>query len=263
MKIATWNVNSLRVRLPHVLQFLQDEQCDVIGLQETKVDGDKFPEDEIRKLGYSCLFSGHKAYNGVAILTRDESVAVSDASFGIPGYPDPQKRLAAATITAQSGASFRFVCGYFPNGQAPGAAKYLYKLEWFCALRSAIEARLRTDPNLILVGDMNVAPTDEDIWDPEGWKGHILVSDAERDAFNSLIALGLTDAFRKAPVTEGDWSWWDYRNNALLRDQGARIDHTLVSDPLVGKIESVKIRRAYRELPQPSDHAPVVLELSL
>lgn len=118
MKIATWNVNSLRVRLPHVLQFLQDEQCDVIGLQETKVDDDKFPEDEIRKLGYSCLFSGHKAYNGVAILTRDESVAVSDASFGIPGYPDPQKRLAAATITAQSGASFRFVCGYFPNGQA-------------------------------------------------------------------------------------------------------------------------------------------------
>ena len=190
-------------------------------------------------------------------------MAVSDASFGIPGYPDPQKRLAAATITAQSGASFRFVCGYFPNGQAPGAAKYLYKLEWFCALRSAIEARLRTDPNLILVGDMNVAPTDEDIWDPEGWKGHILVSDAERDAFNSLIALGLTDAFRKAPVTEGDWSWWDYRNNALLRDQGARIDHTLVSDPLVGKIESVKIRRAYRELPQPSDHTPVVLELSL
>lgn len=168
MKIATWNVNSLRVRLPHVLQFLQDEQCDVIGLQETKVDDDKYPEDEIRKLGYSCLFSGHKAYNGVAILTRDESVAVSDASFGIPGYPDPQKRLAAATITAQSGASFRFVCGYFPNGQAPGAAKYLYKLEWFCALRSVIEARLRTDPNLILVGDMNVAPTDEDIWDRSG-----------------------------------------------------------------------------------------------
>ena len=110
---------------------------------------------------------------------------------------------------------------------------------------------------------MNVAPTDADIWDPEGWKGHILVSDAERDAFNSLIALGLTDAFRKAPVTEGDWSWWDYRNNALLRDQGARIDHTLVSEALAGKIKSVKIRHFYRELPQPSDHAPVVLELSL
>ncbi|MCI5850535.1 MAG: exodeoxyribonuclease III [Sutterellaceae bacterium] len=261
MKVATWNVNSLRIRLPHLLEFLREEGCAVVGVQETKLPDDRFPADEIRAAGYEPLFSGQKTYNGVAILVKKGEAEASDPQYGIPAYPDPQKRLLAATITPASGAPFRFACAYFPNGTAPGTAKYLYKLEWIHALFSSLSDSLRKHPRLILAGDMNIAPEDSDIWDPKGWKGHILVSDAERDAFRSLLALGLRDTFRLKPGEPELWTWWDYRSSGFLKNQGARIDHILASEPLAKDCGEVRILTRYRALEQPSDHAPVVLTL--
>lgn len=261
MKIATWNVNSLKVRLPHVLDFLARTGCDVLALQETKTPDDAFPAGELEAAGYASVFSGQKTYNGVAILAKKETVSVSDPLLGIPGYPDPQKRLAAATLTDREGRELRFISAYFPNGQAPGSAKFLYKLEWLEALSGLLTCELARHPRLAIAGDMNIAPEDRDVWDPAGWKGHILVSPAERDAFRSLLALGLRDTFRMFPQEEGSWSWWDYRKGAFQKNQGLRIDHVLVSRALEAEVKSAAVDRAPRALPQPSDHAPVVCEL--
>lgn len=258
MKIATWNVNSLKVRLTQVLDFLERTKCDALALQETKTTDELFPEDALAEAGYAALFSGQKTYNGVAILARRESVALTEPLLGIPGYPDPQKRLAAATLTGKNGEKLRLFCAYFPNGQAPGSVKYLYKLEWLSALDRLLANELAQHPRLALVGDMNIAPEDRDVWNPENWKGNILVSPAERDAFRSLLALGLKDAFRLFEQPEGSWSWWDYRKSAFLKNQGLRIDHVLVSGALAPEVTSAAIDRTPRALPQPSDHAPVV-----
>lgn len=258
MKIATWNVNSLKVRLPHVLDFLARTHCDALALQETKTADELFPVQAFEEAGYASLFSGQKTYNGVAILARSDTLKLSDPLSGIPGYPDPQKRLVAATLEDRSGRKLRLLCAYFPNGQAPGSVKYLYKLEWLSALEQLVAKELVQHPRLVLAGDMNIAPEDRDVWDPVSWKGHILVSEAERDAFKALLALGFQDAFRLFEQPDGSWSWWDYRKSAFQKNQGLRIDHVLASSALAPEVRSTVIDRAPRALPQPSDHAPVV-----
>ncbi|MDL2059171.1 exodeoxyribonuclease III [Mesosutterella sp. AGMB02718] len=261
MKIATWNVNSLKVRLEQVLAFLEKTKCDALGLQETKLQDDFFPEEAFEKAGYGCFFSGQKTYNGVAVLVRRDTTRASDPVRGIPGYPDEQKRLIGVTLSKEGCGPVRFFSAYFPNGTAPGSKKYLYKIEWLAALQNFLADELKSHPRLVLAGDMNIAPEDRDVWDPEGWKGHILVSEGERDAFASLLATGLKDAFRLAQQPEGSWSWWDYRHSAFLKNQGLRIDHILVSQPLVPEVSQVVIDRSFRALPQPSDHAPVICTL--
>ena len=258
-QIATWNVNSLTVRLPHVLDWLRANPVDVLGLQELKMVDEKFPHEAFAALGYQCAVFGQKTYNGVALISRQPLL---DVVKNNPLFPDEQSRIIAATVETAAG-SIRVINGYFVNGQEPGSEKFAYKMRWMDALRQQVQAELGAHPQLVLMGDFNITTDDRDSYDPEGLRETIHHTSEERAQLQALLDLGLVDAFRCFEQPERSYSWWDYRNNALLRDQGARIDHTLVSDPLVGKIESVKIRRAYRELPQPSDHAPVVLELSL
>lgn len=263
LKIATWNVNSLRTRLTHVLSFLDQTACDVLLLQETKTEDAAFPAAAFEQAGYRVLRRGQKTYNGVALISREGTVSVSSPLAGIPGYPDPQARFLAACVTPRGGEPLWLASCYFPNGSSPGSRKFLYKLEWIAALRQWIAAKLEDSPRLIIAGDMNIAPEDRDVWDPALWSGQILVSDAERDAFRSLLSLGLKDAFRLFDQPDGIWSWWDYRQNAFRRNQGLRIDHVLVSGGLSGLVTSARVDSSWRSLPQPSDHAPVVCTLSL
>lgn len=252
MKIATWNVNSLRVRLHHLLDWLDTNRPDVLCLQELKLEDKAFPEAEIRAAGYYAAFSGQKTYNGVAILA---SSPPEDVVCGIPDFADEQKRLIAATIKG-----IRIVCGYFPNGQAPGSDKFAYKLAWLDALTRWLKAEaLPAHPELVLTGDFNIAPETADVH-PE-WKGEILVSPAERAAFQTLIECGFVDAFRLFEQPEQSYSWWDYRMGSFRRNFGLRIDHILVSQALRAICRACAVDKAPRELERPSDHAPVVLEL--
>ena len=255
MKIATWNVNSLKVRLPHVLDWLASEQPDVLCLQETKMEDAAFPYAEISAAGYHAVHHGQKTYNGVAILSRQVPEAVTT---GIPGYADAQARLIAATI-----GGCRIVCAYIPNGQAVGSEKYAYKLSWLSALQDWLAEELLAQPRLALLGDYNIAPEDRDVHDPAAWQGQILCSEAERAAFFSLTALGLRDAFRLFEQPEKLFSWWDYRMLGFRRNQGLRIDHILLSEPLAKHCVACRIDKAPRKLEQPSDHAPVLAELEL
>ena len=252
MKIATWNVNSLKVRLPHLLDWLAANRPDVVCLQELKLEDKAFPEAEIRAAGYYAAFSGQKTYNGVAILA---SSPPEDILCGIPGFVDEQKRLIAATV-----AGVRIVCGYFPNGQAPGSEKFVYKLAWLDAItRWLREEALPAHPNLVLAGDFNIAPEAADTH-PE-WRGEILVSPPERAAFQALIECGLTDTFRLFEQPEHSYSWWDYRMGSFRRNFGLRIDHILVSQALRNACRACVVDKSPRELERPSDHAPVMLEL--
>ncbi len=251
MRIATWNVNSLKVRLPHVLDWLAAEQPDALGLQELKCEDKAFPLAEIEAAGYRAVFNGQKTYNGVAILTRAEAGAVTR---DIPGFADEQKRVIAATV-----GDVRLVCGYFPNGQAVGSEKFAYKLDWLAALTAWLRDELAQHPRLILAGDFNIAPEDRDAH-PD-WKESIHVSPPEREAFRALTTLGLTDAFRLFEQPEQAYSWWDYRMGAFRRNFGLRIDHLLVSAALVPVCRACRVDKAPRKLERPSDHAPVVLEL--
>jgi exodeoxyribonuclease-3 len=252
MKIATWNVNSRRVRLGHLLEWLDANRPDVVCLQELKLEDKVFPEAEIRATGYYAVFSGQKTYNGVAILA---SSPPQDVTRGIPGFADEQKRLIAATV-----AGLRIVCGYFPNGQEPGSDKYAYKLAWLDALAHWLRAEaLPGYPALVLAGDFNIAPEAVDTH-PE-WKGKILVSPPERAAFRTLIECGLVDAFRLFEQPEQSYSWWDYRMESFRRNFGMRIDHILVSPALRDACRACAVDKAPRKLERPSDHAPVVLEL--
>ncbi len=255
MKIATWNVNSLKVRLPHVLDWLASEQPDVLCLQETKMEDAAFPYAEISAAGYHAVHHGQKTYNGVAILSRQVPEAVTT---GIPGYADAQARLIAATI-----GGCRIVCAYIPNGQAVGSEKYAYKLSWLSALQDWLAEELLAQPRLALLGDYNIAPEDRDVHDPTAWQGQILCSEAERAAFFSLTALGLRDAFRLFEQPEKLFSWWDYRMLGFRRNQGLRIDHILLSEPLAQHCVACRIDKAPRKLERPSDHAPVLAELEL
>ena len=249
MKLAAWNVNSLKVRLPQLLEWLASSQPDVVCLQETKLEDHNFPHAEIEAAGYQVVFSGQKTYNGVALLTRDTP---TDVVFGNPHFPDPQKRLIAATVRG-----VRVICAYVPNGQAVGSDKYAYKLAWLDALARWLEEQLRANPQLVLAGDFNIAPEDRDVHNPTAWAGQILCSDAERAAFQRLVGLGLRDSFRLFEQAEKSFSWWDYRMLGFQKNHGLRIDHILLSEPLAARCTAAGIDRAMRKLERPSDHAPV------
>jgi len=254
MKIATWNINSLKVRLPQVLDWLSTVEPDFVGLQELKLDQDKFPIDAIKEAGYEAVWLGQKTYNGVAILSK---TAAQDVVSNIPDNDDPQKRMIAATFETAQG-PLRLVNVYCPNGQSLESEKYPYKLAWFERLTNWLAREIETYPNLAIVGDYNIAPTDEDVHDPKRWKNQVLVSPPEREAFERLLALGLTDSFRLFEQPEKSFSWWDYRLNGYKRNAGLRIDHVLLTKPLADLCHSCVIDRAPRENEQPSDHAPVM-----
>ena len=253
MKLATWNVNSLKVRLPQVLDWLAANPVDVLCLQETKQQDADFPQADLEAAGYHSIFSGQKTYNGVAILGREPG---SDVQIGIPGFADEQKRVIAATF-----GGIRVVDVYIPNGQAVDSDKYQYKLGWLAALHDWLKQELVRYPKLVLLGDYNIAPEDRDVHDPKAWEGNILVSEPERDKFRELIQLGLHDSFRLFEQEEKSFSWWDYRMMGFRRNQGMRIDHILISEPLVAQCRSCVIDKAPRKLERPSDHTPVVVEL--
>ena len=253
MKIATWNVNSLKVRLPHVLDWVATTAPDVLCLQETKTEDAGFPFDALSAAGYRAIHNGQKTYNGVAILARE---GLQDIQRDLPGFDDPQKRLIAATV-----GDVRIVCAYMPNGQAVGSDKYAYKLEWLAALERWLATELVRYPRLALLGDFNIAPADADVHDPAAWQGQILCSEPERAAFNRLIGLGQSDAFRLFDQPERSFSWWDYRMMAFRRNIGLRIDHILLSSALATECSACTIDRTPRKLERPSDHAPVIAEL--
>jgi len=254
MKIATWNVNSLKVRLPHVLDWLADAQPDALCLQETKTEDGGFPFAPLAEAGYQAIHNGQKTYNGVAILTRG---ATQDTVRDLPGFDDPQKRLITATVDG-----VRLVCAYMPNGQAVGSDKYKYKLRWLAALADWLREELMRYPRLALLGDFNIAPDDRDVHDPAAWQGQILCSEPERAAFRKFIDLGLADAFRLFDQPEKSFSWWDYRMMGFRRNLGLRIDHILLSPSLAESCQSCSIDKAPRKLERPSDHAPVTAEFS-
>ena len=253
MKIATWNVNSLNVRLPHVLDWLETNKPDALCLQETKQEDSKFPYEALKEAGYQAVHNGQKTYNGVAIVSPH---AIEDVQVDIPNFTDEQKRLIAATING-----IRIVCVYIPNGQAVGSEKYAYKLNWLQAFTNWLQNELIAHPNLALLGDYNISPEDIDCHDPAAWQGQVLVSEAEREAFRKITALGLADSFRLFEKGEGQFSWWDYRMAGFRRNLGMRIDHILISPSLVAIAKASHIDKAPRKLERPSDHTPVVLEL--
>ena len=253
MKLATWNVNSIKVRLAQLLDWLGAVRPDVVCLQEIKIEDVKFPRAELEGVGYRVVVSGQKTYNGVAILSLTPS---QDLALDIPGFPDVQKRVIAATIDG-----IRVICVYCPNGQAVGSEKYAYKLRWYAALRDYVAAELARHPALALAGDFNVAPEDRDVHDPKAWEGQVLVSEPERAAWRALTALGLKDAFRLFEQPEKVFSWWDYRMLGFRRNAGLRIDHVLLSETLAGRCQGSSVDKAPRKLERPSDHAPVVAEL--
>ncbi len=253
MQLATWNVNSLNVRLPHVLDWLRDNPIDVLCLQETKQEDSKFPYDDLKNAGYQAFHFGQKTYNGVAILSRH---AMSDVEYGITGFEDEQRRVISATING-----IRVVCVYIVNGQAVDSEKYEYKMRWLGALIYWLAGQLEKHQNLVLLGDYNIAPEDRDCHDPILWQGQILVSPREREMFTKLTQLGLHDSFRLFEQPEKSFSWWDYRMMGFRRNFGMRIDHILVSYALKDKCLSCVIDKAPRKLERPSDHTPVVLTL--
>ncbi len=257
MRLATWNVNSLKVRLPQLLDWLAATPVDVVCLQETKLTDDKFPVDALAQAGYDCVFAGQPTYNGVAILARRDTVGpIADVVAGNPLYADEQKRLISATV-----AGVRIVCAYFPNGQAVGSDKYRYKLDWIDALLRWLGPQAAAAQPLALLGDFNVAPEDRDVHDPAAWSGQVLCSEPERERFRALQALGLADAFRLFEQAPKSYTWWDYRQMAFRRNMGLRIDHILVNDALRPRVTACGIEREIRKREQPSDHAPVVARL--
>lgn len=253
MKLATWNVNSLSIRLPQLLAWLASHPVDAIVLQETKLTDDKFPHAELAEAGYQSQWFGQRTYNGVAILARGEIV---DVVRNVPGFDDEQARVIAGTV-----GGVRIVGAYFPNGQAPGTDKFAYKLRWMDALREWLRAQLAAHPRLVLLGDYNIAPEDRDVHDPAAWLGMIHCTPQERAHFRRLLGLGLHDAFRLFEQPPKSWSWWDYRNLAFRRNQGLRIDHVLVSDALKAQVTACTIDKEPRKAERPSDHAPVIVEI--
>ena len=252
MKIATWNVNSLKVRLPHVLEWLATHQPDVLVLQEIKQTNDMFPADELADAGYQGLASGQKTYNGVAVISRQAPV---DAVTDFPSFADPQRRILATTV-----GDVRVVNLYVPNGSEVGSEKYDYKLSWLAALRGFLEDELKLHEKLVVLGDFNIAPADEDVYDAEKWGDAILCSPKERAALGQLLRLGLTDVFREFEQPEKSFSWWDYRAAGFRRNAGLRIDLILTNAAMTERCQRSYIDREPRTWDRPSDHAPVVAE---
>ena len=253
MKLATWNVNSLNVRLPHVMKWLEENPTDVLCIQETKLTDDKFPASIIEAAGYQVVYSGQKTYNGVAILSK---LPISDVVKNNPRFDDPQQRILAVTIDG-----VRVVCAYVPNGQSVGSEKYEYKMAWLSAFRDWIAEEAALHPQLAVVGDYNIAPEDRDVHDPAAWEGMVHVSEKERAALTGLLDIGLTDAFRLFDQPEKSYSWWDYRGLGFRLNKGLRIDHILLSPALVARCSACVIDRAPRKWEQPSDHTPVIATL--
>lgn len=258
MKITTWNVNSLTARLQHVLDWLIANPVDVLCLQELKMSDDKFPLDVLKSAGYEAAVFGQKTYNGVAILSL---APMRDVAKNIGGFSDEHSRVISATVDTANG-PLRIVNGYFVNGQAPGSDKFAYKMRWLAALRDWLRAEKAAHPNLVLLGDFNVAPEDRDSFDPDGLRDTIHHTTEEREHFKALLGLGLTDAFRLFDQPEKSFSWWDYRMLGYQKNRGLRIDHILVSEPLVPRAVACTIDRVPRKWEKPSDHAPVTLELA-
>ncbi len=257
MKLATWNVNSLKVRLPHLLDWIGQHAVSIVCVQETKLTDDRFPVDELRAAGYRSVFAGQKTYNGVAILLREADVGPPlDVQINLPNFDDEQKRLLAVTLDG-----LRVVCGYFPNGQAVGSDKYEYKLNWLAALTDWLKGELAQHDKLALAGDFNIAPEPRDVHDPAAWEGQVLFSAPERAAFQVLVGLGLKDSFRLFEQPDRSFTWWDYRNLAFRRKLGLRIDHILLSAALAEQCTACAIDLEPRRREQPSDHAPVVATL--
>ena len=259
MKLATWNVNSLNVRLPQVLDWLQvqdsDAPMDVLALQETKLTDDKFPRAEIEARGHQVAYFGQKTYNGVALISRHP---LHDVVHNIPGFADDMARVISATVQG-----VRVMGAYFPNGQAPDSDKFVYKMRWLEALHAYVQSSLQTHPRLVLMGDFNITWDDRDVWDPVALAGTIHCTDAERAHFKNLLDLGLVDAFRQFEQPEKSYSWWDYREFAFRRNRGLRIDHILVSQALVPQLSACTIDKAPRKNERPSDHTPVVVDFDL
>ncbi len=253
MKLATWNVNSLAVRLPQLLDWLRAQQPDVMVLQETKLIDARFPQAELLAAGWHAQFLGQPTYNGVALLSK---LPAQEVQRNLPGIDEPQARLIAGNV-----GGLRVVGAYFPNGQEPGSEKFAYKMRWLQALEAWLEQQLAAYPALVLMGDFNVAPEDRDVHDPEAWRGKIHCTDEERQHFRRLLDLGLVDAFRLFEQPAKSWSWWDYRNLAFRRNQGLRIDHVLVGQALRASVRGCAIDRAPRGNERPSDHAPVWVDI--
>ena len=275
VRIAAWNVNSLKVRLPQVLRWLQEQEkakkpIDALCLQELKLTDDKYPHRELEEAGYLSLAAGQKTYNGVAIIVRKAALApmASDLETAflkpvrnIPGNADEQQRILAATVCFKGMQPVRLVSAYFPNGQSPDSDKFVYKLGWLKALEAWLKDELSQNSRLALLGDFNIAPTDVDVYDPSKWVGQNLVSPPEREAFQRLIELGLTDSFRMFEQAPKSFSWWDYRMMGFRRNAGMRIDHILLSDALKEKCSASLIDKEPRTWEQPSDHTPVIAEI--
>lgn len=254
MKLVTWNVNSLKVRLPQVINWLENNDPDILCLQETKLQDAQFPVDEILAAGYRSAYIGQKTYNGVALLSKRMGDTVVTS---IPDLEDEQKRVIAASYE-----DIRVVCVYVPNGENVTSDKYHYKLAWLSALRQWLQIELIQYPKLVLLGDFNIAPEDRDVYDPIAWRGQVLCSQPERDAFFDLLDLGLVDSFRLFDQPEKTYTWWDYRMMAFRRNRGLRIDHILLSKDLARLCSTCKVDKAARKHERPSDHAPVITELS-
>ncbi|MGB5178457.1 MAG: exodeoxyribonuclease III [Gammaproteobacteria bacterium] len=255
MKIATWNVNSLKVRLPHVLDWLAATDVDILCLQETKTLDENFPVDELSAAGYQVVYSGQKTYNGVAIISKQQA---TDILTDIPGLDDPQRRILCATIDG-----IRVLDLYVVNGQEVGSEKYAHKLHWLEQIAEFINSQLHLHERFVVVGDFNIAPEDRDVYDPEAWHERILCSTPERQALQRIIDLGLVDTFRLFDQPDNSYSWWDYRAAAFRRNHGLRIDLILASQSLRGNCSACVIDKEPRSLERPSDHAPVVAEFNL
>jgi exodeoxyribonuclease-3 len=254
LNIATWNVNSLRVRLPQVLEWLADTQPDVLAIQETKLPDTDFPTNDMEQAGYAVMFSGQKTYNGVAILSR---LSMMDSMIDIPGLDDPQRRVLGVTI-----GGIRVLNLYVPNGESVVSAKYQYKLNWLKKLYDFLQVELKKYSHMIVLGDFNIAPEAVDVYDPQEWEGRVLYSEQERQAFHGILQLGLRDCFRLQPQTEKSFSWWDYRLNAFKRNRGLRIDHILASHVLATRCTKCVIDKRPRAWERPSDHAPVIAQFA-
>ena len=254
MKFATWNVNSLKVRLPHVLDWLQRQRPDALCLQELKLEDAKFPKAEIEAAGYSAAFLGQKTYNGVAILSRQPA---GNIAYGIAGFDDEQRRVISANV-----GGVQLICAYVPNGQSLDSDKYQYKLRWLDAFERWLMQELKTHAHVAVLGDFNIAPEDRDVHDPKAWEGQVLVSEPERAAWKRIVALGFADGFRLFQQPEKSYTWWDYRMNGFKRNLGMRIDHILLSPGLAAKCSACLVDIEPRRLERPSDHAPVFAEIA-
>ena len=252
MKIATWNVNSMKVRLPHVVEWLQNHEPDVLVLQEIKQLTENFPTEALQEIGYHSIASGQKTYNGVAVISKSPA---TDPVTDFPDLDDPQRRILASTVD-----DIRIVDLYIPNGSEVGSEKYDYKLNWLKSLRNFLEAEMQRHENVVVLGDFNIAPADADVYDPEKWGDAILCSPPEREALGELFKLGLTDVFRKFEHPDGTFSWWDYRAAGFRRNAGLRIDLILTSNSMTERCKASYVDKEPRAWERPSDHAPVVAE---